>query len=196
MLSGWLEQWWCSGQVLACGAKGPGFDSQSHHYDFKACFQVTNWLKYIHHQSDVNPQNNKPSWNIIDKYKDTKIPISRDFCILVECDYFQRGTYAIASIFFKVSTTVQTLNLINFEIWIHLYNKNNNYSHFFLCLHKILQSHFELIQLGIIAYIFCKTMKCLYQCIKIWIHTCTYNIFQFHFSMCVQDMTILPKISH
>ena len=28
------------------------------------------------------------------------------------------------------------------------------------------QSHFELIQFGIIAYIFCKTMKCLYQCIK------------------------------
>ena len=28
------------------------------------------------------------------------------------------------------------------------------------------QSHFELIQLGIIAYIFCKTMTCLYQCIK------------------------------
>ena len=27
-------------------------------------------------------------------------------------------------------------------------------------------SHFEFIQLGIIAYMFCKTMKCLNQCIK------------------------------
>ena len=56
------------------------------------------------------------------------------------------------------------------------------------------QSHFELIQLGIIAYIFCKTMKCLYKCIKKYEYiqkkkSCTSNIFLFYFSMCVQHMT-------
>ena len=89
MLPGWLEQWWCSGQILACGARGPGIRFSISPLRFQrfaiSCFQVTIWLKY--HQSDVNTQNNKPGWNIIQK-----IQMSLDFCMLVECDCFQRGT--------------------------------------------------------------------------------------------------------
>ena len=50
------------------------FDSQSHHYDFRDWLSPASKSQFgwKHHQSDVNPQNNKPGWNIIDKYKGYK----------------------------------------------------------------------------------------------------------------------------
>ena len=44
---------WSSGgrvvKLLACGARGPGFDSRPHHLNFQrlviSCFQVEIWLK-------------------------------------------------------------------------------------------------------------------------------------------------------
>ena len=55
--------------------RGPGIDSRlisplRSQRLVISCFHFTIWLKY--HQSDVNPQNNKPGWNIIDKYKGYK----------------------------------------------------------------------------------------------------------------------------
>ena len=47
------------------------------------------------------------------------------------------------------------------------------------------QSHFELIQLGIIADIFCKTMKCLYQCIKKYEYIHVHLIFSNFIFLCV-----------
>ena len=49
-------------KLLACGARGPGFDSRPRHLDFQrlviSCFQVEIWLK--DRLIDVNPQNNQP----------------------------------------------------------------------------------------------------------------------------------------
>ena len=49
-------------KLLACRARGPGFDSRPRHLNFQrlviSCFQVAIWLKY--HWSDVNPQYNQP----------------------------------------------------------------------------------------------------------------------------------------
>ena len=58
---------WSSGgrvvKLLACGARGPGFDSRPRHLNFQRfviyCFQVAIWLKY--RWSDVNPQYNQPT---------------------------------------------------------------------------------------------------------------------------------------
>ena len=55
-------------KVLACGARGPGFDSRPRHLNFQrlviSCFQVEIWLKG--RLIDVNPQNNQPTnqWNV------------------------------------------------------------------------------------------------------------------------------------
>ena len=50
-------------KLLACGARGPGFDSRPRHLNFQrlviSCFQVATWLKY--RWSDVNPQYNQPT---------------------------------------------------------------------------------------------------------------------------------------
>ena len=50
-------------KLLACGARGPGFDSPPRHLNFQrlviSCFQVAIWLKY--RWSDVNPQYNQPT---------------------------------------------------------------------------------------------------------------------------------------
>ena len=61
-----LGVWWGSSggrvvKLLACGARGPGFDSRPRHLNFQrlaiSCFQVVIRLKY--HWSDVNPQYNQ-----------------------------------------------------------------------------------------------------------------------------------------
>ena len=56
--------------LLACGARGPGFDSRPRHSNFQrfviSCFQVAIWLKY--RWSDVNPQYNQPTSLIIKPY--------------------------------------------------------------------------------------------------------------------------------
>ena len=48
-------------ELLACRARGPGFDSRPHHLNFMrlviSCFEVEIWLK--DRQIDVNPQNNQ-----------------------------------------------------------------------------------------------------------------------------------------
>ena len=50
-------------KLLACGARGPGFNSRPRHLNFQrlviSCFQVSIWLKY--RWSDVNPQYNQPT---------------------------------------------------------------------------------------------------------------------------------------
>ena len=50
-------------KLLACGAKGPGFDSRPRHLNFQrlviSCFQFEIWLK--DRLIDVNPQNNQPT---------------------------------------------------------------------------------------------------------------------------------------
>ena len=58
---------WSSGgrvvKLLACGARGPGFDSRPRHSNFQrlviSCFQVKIWLK--DRSIDINPQNNQPT---------------------------------------------------------------------------------------------------------------------------------------
>ena len=60
----------CSGgrlvKLLACGARGPGFDSPPRHLNFQrlviSCFKVEIWLKY--RLIDVYPQNNQPTNNV------------------------------------------------------------------------------------------------------------------------------------
>ena len=51
----------CLIKLLACGARGPGFDSRPRHLNFQrlviSCFQVAIRLEYI--WSDVNPQYNQ-----------------------------------------------------------------------------------------------------------------------------------------
>ena len=52
-------------KILACGAKGPGFDSRPRHLNFQrlviSCFQVAIWLIMKYRLSDVNPQYNQPT---------------------------------------------------------------------------------------------------------------------------------------
>ena len=58
---------WSSGgrvvKLLACGARGPGFDPRPRHLNFQrlviSCFQVEIWLK--ERKIDINPQNNQPT---------------------------------------------------------------------------------------------------------------------------------------
>ena len=56
-------------KLLACGARGPVFDSRPRHLNFQrlviSCFQVEIWLK--DRQIDVNPQNNQPTNQSLDK---------------------------------------------------------------------------------------------------------------------------------
>ena len=50
-------------KFLACGARGPGFDSRPRHWNFQrlviSCFQVAILLKY--RWSDINPHYNQPT---------------------------------------------------------------------------------------------------------------------------------------
>ena len=104
MLPGWLEQWWCSGQVLACRARDPGFDSQSHHY----ISEIGYLLLPSHNLAETSPKRRKSSEQQTrleynrQIQRIQKIPISHDFCTLVECAYFERGMYHSFQLLYKL----------------------------------------------------------------------------------------------
>ena len=56
---------WSSGGVvvklLACRARGPGFDSRSRRYDFRDWLSPASMSQYEDRESNVNPQNNQPN---------------------------------------------------------------------------------------------------------------------------------------
>ena len=53
-------------KLLACRARGPGFNSRPRHLNFQrlviSCFQVEMWLKDC--KINVNPQNNQPTLHL------------------------------------------------------------------------------------------------------------------------------------
>ena len=59
----WGEQRWWSGKALGFGARGPGFDSRSHCYNFRDWLSPTSksWYGWTIAKSNINPQSKQPN---------------------------------------------------------------------------------------------------------------------------------------